>query len=550
MSFPNNCDARYVAVDASTGCSLTKASIVGMTPQTFEDQGAREVYMDRVITGAKEARIAGYTESFWESLFMSRLAGIKSELPKASIKNESIILPYIYRRQRRHINANYWKIHTGAAAAGAGSNGLHSGAWKLTVKNTSSPYATSMASIQRYFLPGKMLRVTHYDSSTKVSYSAVFKVISSTNADSGGTAYADIIVEPNYTNSAWGSLTTAQKAPWKPTYGQVVNLSNSVSNYESWCQNEASDINNKLLTFWLQTTRFTHSYNDQYLLALNAALTSGYWKEFRTLPLAQQKVQQRAKFMKDWITTCFFGQRISEKQAVETYTSLETVTDPANPDCVLEYKANALGFETQADNCGRVTDLSGTGLPLEDVWATSYLLKRARQSTGGTIDRIDWLTDRTSFGNTRDAMIAWYKAKYGVNIERHYAPNQKLTFQGQVELTYDIFEIPAEYGGFEFAVGHDDFFSDRIAAATGDTDQQNVERGFWAYDFSDLQVGVLDTQKVTRQTNLADNLYNCVIKPTVNQYELESMTFAPIMEDPLRHAIFKNFNGEVIGAPT
>ena len=63
MAIATNCGSRYVAVDASCGCALTRASITGMTPDLFEAQSSREVYMDRVITNSQEAALAGYQDA-------------------------------------------------------------------------------------------------------------------------------------------------------------------------------------------------------------------------------------------------------------------------------------------------------------------------------------------------------------------------------------------------------------------------------------------------------------------------------------------------------
>ena len=105
MPFPNNCLPRVITVDPSTGCSLTRATIQGMTPQMFENLGTQEIGMERLISRAREARAAGVIESTLETLLMSRLGSIKGSLTKQNIgPNESVILPYFYKRQKRKNN--------------------------------------------------------------------------------------------------------------------------------------------------------------------------------------------------------------------------------------------------------------------------------------------------------------------------------------------------------------------------------------------------------------------------------------------------------------
>jgi hypothetical protein len=537
MAFPNNCDLRVVQVDESCGCTLTRANITGMTKTDFENQSAKEVGMDRIITRAQEARVAGVMENTLETLLMSRLSPIKGPLAKINIGgSESVILPYIYRRQKRNINSNYWKVETSVAAGGA-QLAIHSGARILTLSMHAGSYATSLPSPENYFIPGKYL-IVEWLGPAGENYSAQFKIIASTNADSGGVYKADVTVYPNVSTTAvWDAFSASQKLPWQPTSGYAFNLANSVSDYESWCSNEPAENTNKLLTFWLQTSRETHCFNDEYLKALNAALTSGYFKEFRQLPLAEQKRIQHQKFVRDWMNSVFFGQRINELQEDTTYTSLPKVYDAADEACHLEYKANALGVRTILSDCSRVYNHSGNKLSMDLLFSTGYSLKRAREAAGGSVDTIDIMTDRFTAGNIMQVMQKIYKAKYGVETQRFYQPNQKLVFTNQVALTYNVYQLPPELGGYNLAVFTHPFFDDKLAASNS----SNRARVVWFIDWSDIQIGIAKTNSVTRQTNVADDLYNCVITPNVKHYQLASTTWTTIIEDPSRHYMIENF---------
>lgn len=540
-SFPSNCNPRFINVDASTGCTLTRANIIGMTPQTFANQGYSEVYMDRVIARAQEARLAGVVENTLEDLLMSRISNIKSSVQKSNIgKSESVILPYVYRRQRRNINSNYWTIAAGAATPGAGQGGLAPGAWNLTVTNTASPFATPLVNIQTYFLPGKRLLIEYTNPTTNVAYAVQMDVINSVNADVGSVSKALVTVQPNYTTAGWNAMSTTAQAAFQPTVGNAIILANTISDYESWCLQDPSVNPMKLLTYWLQTTRETFEYSDEYLLALNAALTSNYFKDFRELPLAEQKRQQHMMYTRDWMNSVFYGQQINELQQVETYSQLPQVVDPLNPSCVLEYKANALGFKTQLQNCLRYLDHQTNPLNLDNLFQIGYNMKRSREASGGSVDTIDWMTDRFTAGAILQLMTTFYKAKYGVETTRFYQPNQKLMFEGQVMLNYNTYELPSDLGGYTFAVFTHPYFDDKLSAFSAG--QQNRARTMWGIDWSDVQIGIAGTNSASRQTNIADNLYNCVIKPNVHHYQLNSTTWTSIIEDPSRHYIVDNFS--------
>lgn len=544
MAFPTNCNPRIINVDPSTGCALTRASIIGLTPNAFEAMGNTEIRMERVIQMAKEARVAGVIENTLEDLLYSSMTNIKPSLMKANIgSSESVILPFIYRRQRQNINSNYWNVVSGAATPGAGAGGLAPGAWDLTVGITTSPFASALVALEQYFLPGKNIQVDYINTTTNVAYSAAFTIISAVNANSGATQRAKLTLAPPYTDAGWNALSAAAKAVFQPIAGLVIVLPNAISDYESWCYQDNAENTNKLLTYFLQTTRETHQYSDEYLLALNAALTSGYFKDFKELPLAQQKVIQHKKYIRDWLNGVFYGQAINEFQDPNTYTQLPTVVDPLNPSCTLEYKAHALGIRTQLANCNRVLDMQGQPLNLNQgsagLFQAGYLLKRAREASGGTVDRIEFGTDRFTAGIILQVMQDFYKKKYGVETTRYYEPNQKLMFENNVMLTYNTYQLPPDEGGYELCIWTDPYFDDRLISFPAA--QQNRGRVLWGIDWSDFQLGIAGTNSATRQTNVADNLYNCVIRPNVRHYQLNSTTWTTIVEDVNRHLVVENF---------
>jgi hypothetical protein len=554
MAFPGNCTGRIINVDASTGCTLTRASIRGMTPQDFEDQAMKEVGMDKIITQAQEAKVAGVVEKTLETLVYSRLAPIKKSLQTSNIGgSQSIILPYIYRRQKRNINANYWIATAGTATPGAGAGGIPASAWDLTVQKNVSPWATSLPAPERYFLKGKHIVVDWFKSDTKTAWSSQFKILDAVNADAGGIYKTKLTLEPCVSSATWAGYDAATKLPYQPTTGFCYVLSNSVSDYESWAWNEVAENTNSLLTFWLQTARETHEYNDEYLKALNAALLSGYFKDFRAMPLAEQKRIMHQKSVTSWLNSVFYGQAINEKQAVETYQQLPTVVDPLSPDCVLEYKSNALGIMPMLTACSRTTDKLGTALDFSQLAEIGYNLKRARQSGGASgVDTVDIMTDRWTANNLLKHYNSMMKTNYSVDVNVNQNKVDVLSFENQILAKYVKLELPPDLGGYTMAVFWDEYFDDRLSAHVAPVegvapagDLANRGRSIWMLDWSDIMVGIAATSSVQRQTNVADNLYNTIIKPNVRHYQLASKTWTTIMEDPNRHAVLTNFGATI-----
>lgn len=548
MAVWNQCSPRIVSVDESCGCTLTRASITGITPATFEALGNQEIDYQRLIGQAAEAKLIGVPERPLRDLLMSNIKNIKGAIGKEPVANQSIILPYIYRTQRSNVNSNYFSIESGTATPGRGTGSIPASAWDITVNTGPSPFKSPLSSIQKYFLPGQTVFVLSLSdpSGAKISQTLQFEILQAVNADNGGVAKAVVTVVPNYTPAGFAALSGPQKTIYSPTFGTVLVGANSVSDYESWCNNEAAENPRKLLTYWLQTSRETMCYNDEYKKALEAAYTSEYFKKFKELPLAEQNRLQRAQSEKKWLNSVFYGQQINELQTPETYTQLPQVTDIEDSSCVYEYKANALGIRTQLGNCSRITDQQGAALDLAFIFQMLYNIKRNREASGGSIDTIDAMTDRLTADNIRMIMTTYYKSKYNVDTTRFYNPGQKLMFNNQVLFNYDVYQIPEV--GVEFAVFNDAYFNDSLAAFTDGTNSttniQSRGRKLWILDWSDISIGIAGTNSVKRNYPDANTnaLYKCVITPNVKHYELRSTKWTVMIEDPNRHAIIENFS--------
>lgn len=455
----------------------------------------------------------------------------------------------------------------------------------ISSRATLTGYKSQLKNLGRFFLPGSYVLLENLDDADgSVAQNVVFKVIeaaSRTTADSTeaslsgvaiGGHYAVLVLEPNITAATWASeaLQSAKHAGLKkylPRAGTISMMANSVSDYEKHCVQGPATNPTNLISYWQQTTRWTHKYSDEYLAALQAPLTSNWFKKFRELPLAQQRKQQELMHERAFYNTVFYGDQINENQTVEKYTMLPTVNDPdqGGDDCVIEYKANALGIRTQLKECGKVygggmaTSGAQAALNLDVLFETIYQLKRYREATAGTVDTIDIMTDRFTAAQVRDVMIKYYKSKYSTDVNMFVELGQKvLDMNEAVALEYNKYYLPDQ--GCYMAIFTDNYFDDRVSAfnaggvtnsdpATNQTPALARARGrtMWLIDWSDVAVNLLGTKSVKRQTNLADDQYNCVIQPNVKHYVLNSKKFEVRIGDPNRHAIIENITE---GCPT
>lgn len=537
--FPtNNCDPRLIIVDEANGSTLTRASIRAFTKQDFADQAMKEVGMDRIIGATKEARMAGVRERTLTDLLLSRHVALKEGKGQTQ---GSIIAPFSLIPRQNVVNANYFQIEAGAATLNAGSAPIPASSWDITVNVGSSPWvaspSTGLKNLEKYFLPGNNMVIEYIDGAN-VARTVTAKIVEAVNADAGGVSKAKVTIVPNITDAGYAALAGADKALLHPTAGTVSLTANSVSDYESWGFQMPAYNNMTLIEYWHQTHRWSNSYNEEYVKALESDLTSEFFKKFRTLPLAKQRKQQEMLNEQLMYNTFFFGDVINEKQTVETYTSLPQVFDPADPSVAIEFKANTLGARTQLNRCGRVLDKGGAALDIDAIMTLCYNIKRNRETTSGTVSVIDAMTDRLTAARIRDIFIKYYKSKFSSDLTVYMQTGQKITFNGATVLEYNIYDLPDQ--GVQLAVFTDPYFDDRISAFSNA--QVTRARCFWLIDWSDVAINIIKTNSAKRTTNIADELYRYVIQPNIKQTLLNSKTFEVRIGDANRHAMIENFS--------
>ena len=268
---------RIVKVDSSTGCTLTRAKIKGLTPNEFEALSNKETDLARVIASAAEAKALGVEERGLATLLTSSVTNIKPLINKVNVAEQSIILPYIQRRQRSVINANYFALESGTSASSEtianysinnGDSAVKNADWKVTVSLGASAWKSELQGIERYFLPNSYVIVNSWDAAgaVKDAFDSQFQVIAAT---ANGTNKADLILRPvgkDVTLTGGTAYFTGGTIPthYKPTIGVVQTIANNTNDYEAWCHNQPTDLSQRLIVNWLQTTREARVVNEEY----------------------------------------------------------------------------------------------------------------------------------------------------------------------------------------------------------------------------------------------------------------------------------------------
>lgn len=545
------CVGRTINVSSPCGCTLTAATITGFTPADIVALGNSENNLTRTILAAGEAKMLGVPERNLMTLLNSNIREIgKKQLTIHNIDGQSIIQPFIMRGQRSFINANYWTILAGTPAAGAGVGAVPAAAWQVTVGLGNSVIQTTLEAIERFFTVGSTIIVKTWDNvATKTALTHVFTIYSAVNADAGDVKKATLVIYPNINNTDWTAMSASEKQSYQPTFGMVQNGTNSTNDRESYCPQQPSDLSKRLIVNWLQTSRESYCREQSYEEVIDAILAgkvNDYLRGFKTLSIQDQQKQQKARYEMERMNSAMYGQAIDvNEQTTANWRNLPIVYDIVDTDCPLAYKASALGIFTLLSDCNRVIDMNGNRLDLDDIFERIYWLRRWREASGDRVPIIDSMTDRFTSASIFEAMTKYYTARYGWETTRFAKINEKITHDGIIMFTYNIYDVPDS--ATQWAVFVDDYFNDQVDAANtrwvGWEASTRVNE-LWFLDWSDIWKGIAGHRQVSRKTPNSNTdlaIWQCVIDPNVKSYDMRSETWTMMVDHPERHLIIHNF---------
>lgn len=551
MALAPACVGRTVGIDASCGCTLTRASITGLTPTDIENFANSEIDVARLVLEAREAKILGVPERGLNMLLKGRIQNIKPEMVMQKISGQSVVQPFIMRTQSNYINDNYFKIESGTPTPGRGTGSIPASAWNVTVVLGGAWINDGgISKLEQSFVVNHTVIVHTWDSvAAKTALTLQFTIYAAVNADAGGTFKATVTLVPNLSAAEWAALTLPQRALYSPAFGMIQTAANNVDDREADCNQQRADLSRRIILNWIQTSRNTICSRMSYEEVLDAILSgrvNDYLKGFKYVDLANQEKQKMARYEREWLNSVMYGQIINGNQAEGTWRSLPTIVDPVDTTCTVGYKANALGFFTLLNNCNRVIDLGGAALNLDYIINTVlYPLRRNREADGDSIQVIDSMTNRYMSAVLFETMTKYYTARYGVNITRFFEANQKLEHDGFLFFFYNVYDVPD--AGVKWAVFVDDYFNDFVDAFNQRIigwDFKTRANAIWFIDWSDVSVGVMKTNQAVRKWPLVDpvttEVYKCVITPNTNTYRLSSKTYTPLLDRPNRHLIIQN----------
>lgn len=535
----NVCGPRIINLPNTADGSLTRADVIGITPDTlvsFEQKATGELQM--IWGQMQRARITGVREHTLWDLVMSRTMNTGKLLTEQKVGNRSFFLPYILEEQEDFINVSAFVISNGVASPYRGMtiNGVTypAHAWEIVVGNSPSPWASAIQYPERYFLAGSYVTVLNL-SGTSAAQEPSFKVLATEGIDADT---CKVTIVPNYTAAGFAGLAGAVQDVYEPTDGIIQIGVNSISDYESYCLNHPAELSKRVIDFWLQNTRYTESYDDitkEYLGYIKQGKVNEYLDKFRTLDMAEYNRRQFANYQKATLNSFFYGQQINENQTVEGYQSLPRVEGRMGE--FLEYKSNALGVKELLRRCNRVYDLAGQPLNLNDLEEILRVIRRRREVDGGTVRQIDVMCSRTTAIKIHLVMMGYYKAINRTEFQQKFEPDVIANGQLWEYRSYDLLHAQVKMN-----VIIEPFFEDWAEHFTGGLATRGNQ--LVILDWNDIKRGIAKTNQRTARTPdiNTDPTLACTIKANVMHHMLESVLWTVMIEDPSRHAWIENFD--------
>ena len=599
---PNRCSIPISNSYDSCG-TITRANIAYATPEGLlgifkgtDSLGGSSVTqyrdMQSLMTTNLELKACGTKTYGLYDWLMSSARPVGALVNQKKIQGtDSIMEPFVLAAQKSIINSDFWAVTHGFTAANYTTHASTTGVDGRPVAKPSTTYGAvtqilrlrsrdSLDPNTAWFVPGATLHVfsrknTGVASRTQYIIAAAANEIPASGAVATFTDVALVNVSNGDTSSDTNSF-----------IGIATIGANNVSDYESWCNNRPALNPNKVVPFWIQTSRYTLCV-DEFYKEWFAKMTSNnpYFAKFGDVTLAERNRQLGSMWQREWMNSFFWGKRFSANQSLANWTSLPTqyahyssnLTGPVSGydsgtstnTTQIGRKANAIGVYEQLASCGRVKDLKGQRLNLAELFNELYLLYRARSSGGRPADSMDVYTDSRTAANIQVAMVKYYdvntQGKTGGTMRMNWdVKDGKIDKLGFRVRSYELL-YPQ---GVTLNVITDNYFDDFLSAVKAEEvavlgsdhesgqgiDRKNGDSGRFLM-FLDLGGGIypgivnsnrkVHTVGALQDLAKIDDGYSCVMNTPTKEITLNSVTWTAIVECPDDNLIVENFDDDV-----
>lgn len=544
--------------------TVTRANVAYAVPEgldeIFQDSG---VYRDMksLLTSNLELKACGVKQSGLYDWLMSSARGVGKLVNIKRVKGtDSLMEPFILATQKSVINSEYWAISegwNGNSGAYVGPLGVTPGSAAQRIVRVIS--RNDLEGDQKWFTPNGTVHI--------------FSRTTGGTALRGawGIADSDVAADGTYVDILLNSQNAGSTTPYDATPGQTVNRyfhagvlvigTNNVNDFESWCYNRPALNPNRMVPFWFQTSRYTLCVDEWYKEWLAYLMDRNpLFAKFGDVPIAERNRQLGAEWQKEFIRSFFWGKPLNANQTLAGWKSLpqinsvtSSIFDTGTETDLVAYRANSVGVYEQLRQCGRVKDLQGQQLNLEEFFTEIYNIKRSRESQGKNASQIDVYTDSWTAYQFQQAMIEYYGNRTGNRISFDYDVTNTTMLPS---LGFNVRSYELLYPqGTRLNIITDKFFDDFLSAAqteadaNGQNDFPNAFRFLMVLDLGgSIYPGIIASNRKVHTVGeleaLAkiDQTYGCTMKNPTKEITMNSTTWTTIVECPSDSLIVENFS--------
>ena len=444
------------------------------------------------------------------------------------------LYPFIKMERRSPINNEYW-TGTAGAAGGTAPNG-QTADWKMNV--------TSQGGLPvdpRWFPPKMRVFVSSLGTGS-VHGATQYMVVDS--AVTGGV----LTIYLKAQNSA--SFLPSAKTQ-NPTTGLIMRGTPNVSDYESYCP-QVPGLNTRQLTpFWLETTRWSFvmcELMERYLQAIRD--NNKYFKMFGDVEDVELNRQIQEDFQRRFAWSFFFNKPLPG-QTLNTYDTLEqikvadgTIHNP-NAGATVARRAAAIGIYEQHAECGRVKDLLGQVLNLQELFNELYNVQRVRKANGLDGKMIEVYTDSLYAIQLQQGLLNYFNS-HANGLFRYNLDMCSKCADGPFGFKFREFQL--DRPDVILRIVTNDFFDDLVAAHRSvNANLETPGRNLWIIDWSVNYVMNLASSSVTLASGDLERLaavdyaaYGCIMKLPKNRQKMYSKTYSFVTECPQSSLFIEN----------
>jgi hypothetical protein len=528
------------APDAS-GRSLTRFNTHALTPEEFVADGISE-NLRHVYGSMATAIMRGYQPNHLDAIIFGRARDYSMHLQMMKRGRQSLMQPFVTLPKEDVVNTGAFVITDGEAGGDEDYD------WQVTIENGNADFQNQdLPAIDTQFVAGDTVVVffTGEDGSSNVRH---MEVVTSEDATYGGTPAATVVLRAPYLQAQWDALTTPEKATWHPTGGLVMFAGNSTSNYRARCNQKGLYNSRSLAHYWFQTVRKMFQWTDEFEKVNNAETMSEFFKAFERIPLGEQIKQLDVDYMRSLANDLFWGQPYAG-QDVETWQTSGNLPQVFDLDgtTVMDVETRLKGYETQLDECGRVIDLAGAPLSVDQLKELLPILARNRAGTGAARDQVwdvDMLVNPTVSGMLQKVMAAVYRDEWGVQYTEDIRAKETNDRMNQKGVWANTYNIPGVNLRLNVISG---LFLDDLSAMAPVGHKTAANYALFP-DFTDVDWFIMESKKRTVEwppRNIPIEETKCVIDFDVRTIKLESTTHGLAVKRPARHLLVKGFSNTV-----